>query len=166
MRLQTARIGILALALVAATAPARISAEQKDKAAEILAQSRKAIGGGKLDSLKTFSAEATAQRNVGTMQMTSDVELLLALPDKYMRSESSSGGPMAMSSTNGFNGDKPLARAGRTGGGGGAMVFVMGPGGAMPGEKPTPEQQAEMDKAALRSARQDVSRLIDRKSVV
>lgn len=158
MRFQTVSFGVLALALAVTAAPAGLSAQPKDKAADILAQARKAIGGSKLDSLKTFSADATAQRNVGTMQMTSDVELLLALPDKYLRSDASTGGPMSISSNSGFNGDKPLARAGRAGGGG--MVFVMGPGGAMPGEKPTPEQQAEMDKVALRSARQDISRLM------
>jgi hypothetical protein len=159
MRFQMATLGAAALAIVAAGAPARVAAQPADKAAEILAQARKAIGGGKLDALKTFSAEAKAQRNVGTMQMNSEVELVLAMPDKYLRSESSAGGPMNFSSTSGFNGSRPLAHT-SSAGGGGAMVFRMGPGGAMPGEKPTPEQQAEMDKVALRVARQDVSRLM------
>lgn len=158
MRFQTATLGAAALAIVAFGAPARVAA-QPDKAAEILAQARKAIGGNKLDALKTFSAEARTQRNVGTMQMTSEVELLLAMPDKYMRSESSSGGPVNFSSTTGFNGNRPLAHT-SSAGGGGAMVFRMGPGGPAPGEKPTPEQQAEMDKVALRVARHDVTRLM------
>ena len=44
---------------------------------------RKAIGDKKLDALKTLSVEASVQRNVNTMQMTSEVEILLELPDKY-----------------------------------------------------------------------------------
>jgi hypothetical protein len=159
MRIQMATLGAAALAIVVAGPPARAAAQQPDKAAGILAQARTAIGGGKLDALKTFSAEARTQRNVGTMQMTSEVELMLAMPDKYMRSETSSGGPMNFSSTTGFNGSRPLAHT-SSAGGGGAMVIRMGPGGPVPGEKPTPEQQAEMDKVALRVARQDVSRLM------
>ena len=158
MRLHTLGIGLVALAIVAAGTPAQLAAEQPDKAADILAQARKAIGAGKLESLKTFSAEGRTQRNVGAMQLNAEVELLLALPDKYLRSESSAGGPVNFSSTSGFNGDRPLARTGT--GAHGGMVVVMGPGGAAPGQTPTPEQQAEMDRVALRVARQDASRLM------
>ena len=160
MRLQTVSFGILALSLAIAGRPARIDASAGDKAADVLAQARKAIGGGKLDSLKTFSAEARTQRNVGTFQINADVELALAMPDKYMRSDSSSGGPVNFSSTTGFSGDRPLARSGGAAHGGGAMVIQMGPGGPAFGEKPTPEQQAEIDRVALRAARQDLSRLM------
>jgi hypothetical protein len=159
MRFQTLRFGLFALAIVAAGSLARLGAHEADKAADVLAHARKAIGGGKLDGMKTFSAEAKTQRNVGTFQMNADVEVLLAMPDKYLRAESSSGGPMNFSSTTGFNGDRPLAHAGSVAGGG-AMVFRMGPGAPPPGEKPTPEQQAQMDTAALRASRQDVSRLM------
>lgn len=159
MRFPTMSSGLLALAVLASAAPLQLSAQEADRAADILARTRKAIGGARLDSLKTFSAEAKTQRNVGTFQMNAEIELLLAMPDKYLRAETSSGGPVNFSSTSGFNGDRPLAHA-SSGGGGGAMVFRMGPGGPVTGEKPTPEQQAEMDKAALRAARQDVSRMM------
>lgn len=159
MRLQTFGFGLIALAIVAG-APGRLAAGQSDTAAEILAQARQAIGGGKLESLKTFSAEAKTQRNVGTMQMSAELELMLVMPDKYLRSETSAGGPVNFSSTSGFNGDRTLTRTGSAGHGGGAMVFMLGPGSPAPGQKPTPEQQAEMDKVALRMARQDASRLM------
>ena len=69
------------LALVlAAAAPA---GAQDAKAAEILAASRKAIGNNKLDALKTLSVQASVQRNVGSMQMQTESEILLELPDKY-----------------------------------------------------------------------------------
>ena len=101
MRLQTVSFGILALALAGVGPSARIGASTGDKAADVLAQARKAIGGGKLDSLKTFSAEAKTQRNLGTFQMSADLELLLAMPDKYMRMDSSSGGPASRISSSG-----------------------------------------------------------------
>lgn len=149
-----------ALVLTAATvSPAR--AQQDAKAGEILAQTRKALGGKKLEGLKSVSLDVAMARNVNNMQMTSGVEMHIELPDKYVRLEEPRGGmPIAM--TSGFNGDKAIL----PGGGsvsmqGGAMVFRMGPGGPVPeGTKPTPEQQAEMNKAALRSQKMEVSRLM------
>ena len=70
----------------------------------MLAAARKAIGDKKLDALKTLSVEAQVQRNVGAMQMTTDTEILLELPDRYLRSDTSSG-PMSGGFTTGFNGD-------------------------------------------------------------
>ena len=49
--------------------PAPAGAQERDKAAEILAAARKAIGDKKLDALKTLSVQASVQRNVGSMQM-------------------------------------------------------------------------------------------------
>lgn len=152
-----------AAALAIAAGSMTATAAGNDKAADVLAATRKAIGQKKLDSLETFSMEAKVQRNVGNFQLSSEVELLLELPDKYVRSDATSGGPINFSSVTGFNGDRALLRANAPGmGGGGTMVVRMGPGGAaMPpgGEKPTPEQQEQMNAMAVRSARQDLSRL-------
>ena len=83
----------LALAAVIAFAqPVAFIAQEVGKAAEILAAARKAIGDKKLDGLKTFSLQSALQRNVQTMQISSDIEILLDLPDKYLRSEVSGGG--------------------------------------------------------------------------
>ena len=65
--------------------------------------------------------------------------------------------------TTGFNGDRPLKAAAAPGiGPGGAMIIRMGPSGAMPGptEKPTPEQQQQIDRTVVRSSRQELSRLM------
>ena len=134
------------------------------KATDVLTAARKAIGDKKLDALKTLSVEASVQRNVNTMQMTSDVEILLELPDKYVRSEVGSG-PMSMTMSSGFIGDKAIRPANATSMAGGAMIIRMGPGpgpgGPMPsGEKPTPEEQERIDRQMLRSARADISRLM------
>ena len=143
--------------LVGATAT---TAAKDDKAVEILAATRKAIG--KLDSLKGLSVQATLQRNVGSFQSQSDVEMLLEMPDKYLRSDAVSSG-MNMTLTTGFNGDKAIMPAGMRVMPGGAMVVSMGPGGSMHApetEKPTPEQLEAANKASLRNYRQELSRLM------
>jgi hypothetical protein len=153
-----------AIALIMALAFARTVTAQDAKAAEVLAGARKAIGGKKLDTLSSLSVQATAQRNVGNFQMTSNLELLLGLPDKYVRSESSNSAMVSMSNTMGFNGERPIKSAAQAGmpAGGGMMIRMGGPGVAMgsSGEKPTPEQQAQLDKQLVGSARQEISRLM------
>jgi hypothetical protein len=141
-----------------------IGAQEDTRASEVLASTRKALGGGTLESLRSLSVQATVQRNVGDFQIASELELLLELPDKYMRSEASSGPIGAMSNNMGFNGDRPLkstASAGMTPGGG--MVIRMGgPGAALPAgaEKPTPEQQQQIDRQIVRSSRHEIGRLL------
>jgi len=156
----------LALAAVIAFAqPVAFIAQEIGKAAEILAAARKAIGDKKLDTLKTFSVQSALQRNVQTMQVSSDVEILLDLPDKYLRTEASTGGGMIMAAggTSGFNGDRPLQKPNAGGMPGGGMVIRMGgPGGLSSGdgEKPTPEQLTAMSKAMVRSSQTEASRLM------
>jgi hypothetical protein len=134
---------------------------QQDKAAEVMANTRKAIGGKKLEGMKGFSVQAKVQRNLGAMQIATESEFVLEMPDKYLRSDTMTGGPMNVSTAMGFNGETPLARFNAPGMAGG-MARMIGPGGPMPGsnEKPTPEQQEQMNATALRAARQDISRLM------
>src|SRR5258705_1040400 len=127
----------LALAAVIAFAqPVAFIAQEAGKAAEILAAARKAIGDRKLDTLKTFSVQSALQRNVQTMQLNSDVEIVLDLPDKYLRSEASNsaGGSMMITAgggVSGFNGDRPLQKmnAGGSMPGGGMVIRMGGPTG-------------------------------------
>jgi hypothetical protein len=158
MRVQIIRFTTAITLACAVSVPAQA---QDAKAAEILAQTRKALGGKKLDALKGASIEADMARNVNNMQMSSKVEMHLEMPDKYVRIEESRGG-MGIVMNNGFNGDKAiLPGGGNVSMQGGAMVFRMGPGGPVAdGAKPTPEQQAEMNKAALRSQKMEISRLM------
>jgi hypothetical protein len=158
MRKQTAVV--CALALVT-TIGIRAASAQDAKAAEILAKTRQALGGAKLDSLKSLAVEAASQRNMGQMQMAGDIEILLEMPDKYLRSENSRG-PMSMTMNTGFNGDKAILPAGVSMAGGGTMVIRMGPGGPIGGDAPklTDEQKAELNKGSLRSARVELSRLM------
>ena len=157
---------VSAAAAIAFAQPVAYLAQEAGKAAEIIAAARKAIGAAKLDSLKTFSLESTVDRNVGNMQMSSDVEIVLDLPDKYLRAETPGGGGgrmvVAGGGVTGFNGDKPLQNlraAGMSPGGG--MVFRMGSGGPMPPtEKLTDEQVATLSKQVVRGSRAEISRLM------
>lgn len=172
----------LIVALVAAASFSKPALAQ-DKAAEVLANMRKAIGAGKLDNLKTFSFEAKTARNVGTRQMTGESEIYLELPDKYLRVESITA-PIAASFQSGFNGDKLITPSGGgmmgggpvmimngvpAGGGGGAMTMTIRGGAEMAaagggpgrgGAAPTPEQQQMMNNAAIRGQRVELSRMM------
>jgi len=155
--------GAIAFTLIVALTPVRAqNANPEGKAADVLAAARKAIGNNKLDALKTFSLQAAMQRNLGTMQMQADVEMFLELPDKYVRTDVSSG-MMNMTTSTGFNGDKPILPAGaRAMPGGGMMITMDGPPGATAHDapKPTAEELEQMNKASLRNYRQDISRLM------
>lgn len=139
-------------------------AQDDKKAGEVLAATRKAIGGKRLESLESLGLQAAAQRNVGDFQMKSDLELFLELPDKYVRSETSSNPMINMTNTLGFSGDRPVKSAAQGMSPGGGMLIRMGgpgPGGpGAPAEKPTPEQQQEIDRQMVRAARHEISRLM------
>jgi hypothetical protein len=159
--MRTTSVLLLAGGLAAMTGSALAArAAGEDKALETLAAARKAIGDGKLESLRTFSVEATVQRNIGNMQMNSETEIFVSLPDKYLRSDVSSGGMMSMTSRTGFNGSTAIRPEGASMLPGGGMVIRMGAGGPMPQEKLTPEAEQEMNRMMLRSARSEISRLM------
>ena len=158
-------------AAIAFAQPVAFLAQEAGRAAGILAAARKAIGGAKLDAMKTFSVQSSVQRNAGSMQINSDVEIVLDLPDKYLRSEmpqSSGGGMMGVISmaggVSGFNGDRSLMKPGGNNmAPGGGMVIRMGPGGSLGEEnkeKPTPEQLEQMNRTLVRNGQVEASRLM------
>jgi hypothetical protein len=150
---------VIALALAGATQLVRAAGDDS-KAAQVLASARKAIGDKKLDSLKTFSVEASLQRNLAAMQVASEVEILIELPDKYLRTDTGSG-PMSGGMSMGFIGDKPIRPANSGMPAGGGLIIRMGPGGPLPGgEKLSPEEQAKADAVMVRSTRAEVSRMM------
>lgn len=160
---------VTAAAAIAFAQPVTYLAQEANKAVEILAAARKAIGDKKLDAMKTFSVQSSLQRNVNNMQMNSDVEIVLDLPDKYLRQETPSGGSgmmmVAGGGVSGFNGDRPLQKiqGGSSMPAGGGMIIRMGGGPGMldgSGEKPTPEQIEQMTKSILRGSRVEASRLM------
>ena len=161
-----ALVSIVLAAAIAFARPIAFIAQEAGKTAQILADARKAIG--RLDSLKTFSVQSNVQHNVGGMQIPSEVEILLELPDKYLRSDVMNAGPGMIihgGGTMGFNGNKPIQKMDGAGmpAGGGLQIRVMGPNGPVtsgPAEKPTPEEIEERKRAMVRSSQTEASRLM------
>jgi hypothetical protein len=158
---------VMTAAAIAFAQPVAYFAQEVNKAAAIIAAARKAIGGGRLDTLKTFSVDASVERNLSNMRMASDVEIVLDLPDKYLRQDTPSGGGGGMmviagGGLSGFNGDKPLQKiqGGMSSGPGGAVIRMTGPVSTSSGDKPTPEQLEQISRAAVRTARTEASRLM------
>jgi hypothetical protein len=126
---------LLSLGVTAcANAPTVLLAAAADTALEdVLAAAREALGGDRVASVTGLSAEGTYRRSLGPREMAGDLELALALPDRYIRVETFSftGDPGSrMIRSLGFNKDQALD--GFTGGGGpgGGMVMrFAGPGG-------------------------------------
>src|SRR5688572_25642598 len=92
-------------------APAAAPAPSDPKALEVLAKVREAIGGdAKIAALKTVSFEGTYRRVMGEQDMTGDLELYFALPDKFQRIEQLPGfgpnptGPRIAQTFNGTEG--------------------------------------------------------------
>ena len=156
---------VAAAAAIAFAQPVAYLAQEANKAVEILAAARKAIGAKKLDTLKTFSVEAGLQRNLNNAQINSDVEILLDLPDKYLRQETPLGGGMMLAGggLSGFSGDRPLQKVNAGGplAGGGMMIRMGGSASfGQPGEKPTPEQLEQLQRTLVRSGQVEASRLM------
>src|SRR5688572_17820808 len=160
MRTKILYFVFVAVVVALASAPV-VFGQQSDRAAQVIALSRKAIGDKKLEALKTMSLQATVQRNVNTMQLSTDTEILIEMPDKYVRSDqSNTPGIVTGGMSNGFNGEKSIqpVQGGLPVGG---FVIRMGPGGPAPAqpEKLSPEEQEKVEKSVVRGAKQELSRL-------
>jgi hypothetical protein len=113
------------------------------RATEILKQAREAIGGEqRLQKLEALHINGQYRRVLGERQLAGDREISILLPNKYLVEDSMNPGGLstAMINTRGLNGEH--AWSGSSGGGGGMIFRMGGPGGAQLG----PEQM----EAALR----------------
>jgi hypothetical protein len=151
----------VAVALVAAGS--MLAAQGRD-VNQVLAGARTALGGPKLDAVKTLTAVGRTVRALpnGT-SAESEFELALELPDKYlMRSVLAAMGNMSVYRMSGFNGgqvieeiDRPPSLAG-----GGMVVVRFGvPGGAVDPEKMTAEEKADFDQKRLIANKKEFARL-------
>ena len=141
------------------------------KAAAILAETRKALGGEKkLVSLKGLSMRAEFRREVGGPaamagggatfvmmggggavgggggQMTGSIEIDVLFPDKFYRAETSTGG-LAMTRVDGFEGSRPFFE-----------MQSSSPGTRIVADNGANDPQRE--KAALRRTNSDLGRLL------
>ncbi len=94
--------------VAAATTVAVLSGQAQDpaaKAAAILAESRKAIGGDdKLAAIKTLEIKGTARRNATDMNLEGDMTIVMELPGKYLRKEAIFLGNAGIDIVEGLNG--------------------------------------------------------------
>ena len=107
------------------------------RALEILKQAREAIGGEqRLKSLEGLYINGKYRRVFGEREMGGDREISIALPNKYLIEDALNAGGLsvAITTTRGLNGDHVWS--GTSGGGGGMVIRMGGPGGA----QATPEQ--------------------------
>jgi hypothetical protein len=146
---------VLVVALALAVTSVFSVAGQQDKAADVLKEMRKALGGDKFESLKTLSLEGPFQRDAGMRQMTGTNALTMQLPDRMYRSEE-------IELPGGMSAERIFALAGTTawedqkqrGGMGGGMQIVMaGPGG----RELSPEA---IEEARLRRMRTEMMRYL------
>jgi hypothetical protein len=152
---RTRRSLALAVTLLAALAPARPATAADEKAAEVLGQVRKALGGQRLEKMESLAITGTYRRTFGEREMSGDLELALQLPDKFLRMETFGPDPSnPVRRFSGFNGTTTLES---TSGGGGGMMFRQMTGPGPDGRESTPEEIAQR---RLRAAKRDFARLL------
>lgn len=128
---------ILTLILSSAT----VALADDARAQEILKQARQAIGGDEqLQKIQGLQINGQYRRVFGERQMGGEREISILLPNKYLVEDAMNAGGLstAMINFRGLNGDK--AWSGNSGGGGGMIFRMGGPGG----QQPSPEQMEAM----------------------
>jgi hypothetical protein len=149
-----------AIAVIAAEA---LTLGQGKDPNQILAETRAALGGDKLASVKALSGSGRLLRSMPNgNSMENEFEVFMDLPDKYlMHSVIAAMGNMSVYRNTGFNGGQVIEDIDRPPNlsGGNVIIRFAGPGGAMDPEKMTPEQKAEADRQRLLSNKKDFARL-------
>lgn len=141
---------ILAAALFAAHPLEGLAQDAASRAAAVLAEARKALGGDeKVRGVKTLHASGDYRRAMGEMQMEGELELLVEPPGRFRRNEAIGlSGGATMVRTEVLNGDEVWDDSSQRGGMGGHMTMVLrGPGG----REMSPEQIDEMRRQARRA---------------
>lgn len=136
------KILLLLIVVISATTPVLAD----PRADEILKQAREAIGGEqKLLTIQGLILTGKYRRVLGDRQMGGDREISISLPGKYSVEDAMNPGGMstAMINTRAMNGDRAWTESS---GGGGGMVFRMGGPG---GQQLTPEQMEAALKRAI-----------------
>ena len=113
------------LAIVFACGTIGLAGEQTpaERAAKVLADARAAMGGAKLDAIKTLQAHGRTRRVRGNNLVPIEFEIALELPDKYLRADEFPAEELDPTSS-GFNGD--------------SLVQVPPPAAAPAGGRPMP----------------------------
>ena len=118
-------------------------AKDDARAQEILKQARQAIGGEEqLQKIQGLQIHGQYRRVFGERQMGGDRDISILLPNKYLVEDAMNAGGLstAMINTRALNGER--AWTGNSGGGGGMIFRMAGPGGA----QMSPEQMEAMQR--------------------
>jgi hypothetical protein len=131
------------LVAVAVVVEAAAMSSQAPDAARVLADMRQALGGdAALNGVKTFSVDGSESRNIGgSRRIESNIEMLCALPDRFIYARTQTGIPFEITITDGFAGDDPIR-----------IIDSHGRPGPKDISSPAPSPQAE---AARRKAEAD-----------
>lgn len=117
--------------------PVYAAEQAADQAGKVLADMRKALGGAKVEQVKSLSLEGPFRRSMGQRQMEGSITMVLVGPDKMHRLEEMEMGPATIERTQALNGETSWTDMQNRGGMGGGMQIMMrdGPPGA-PGADP------------------------------
>jgi hypothetical protein len=119
---------------------------------DLLLHVREALGGARLAAIQGLLVEGTFRRQLGDREMSGDLEIAIALPDKFLRTERFGPDPVnPVQRAVGVNGDLLLDRVS---GGGANVMFRTGP----PGGRQLSEEDIRVRR--LREARRDFARLL------
>jgi hypothetical protein len=130
------------LALILLCAPAAFADDAR--AQEILKRARQAIGGEEqLQKIQGLQIHGQYRRVFGERQMGGDRDISILLPNKYLVEDAMNAGGLstAIISTRALNGEK--AWSGNSGGGGGMIFRMAGPGAS---QQMSPEQMEAMQR--------------------
>ncbi|MGE5245328.1 MAG: hypothetical protein ACM3SQ_13950 [Betaproteobacteria bacterium] len=119
------------------------------RAADLLKQARAALGGeAALAAVKGLTCSGTFRRDAGGRDLSGDIKIDLAIPDRYLQTESMNPvGDATIVVERGVNGDTLLSRSRTLGGAPGMMLRIATPD--------TPDARAQ----AVRAAKADLTRL-------
>ena len=119
--MQFKRVGAVSLVLAAAVGASVHAGQAQDpaaKAASLLAEARKAIGGeDKLAAIKTLEIKGTARRGATDVNLEGDMTIVMELPGKYLRKEQILLGNAGIDIVEGLNGTESWEEQKFSGGG-------------------------------------------------
>ena len=158
----TRQLGV-GVAVTLAAAGSMLAAQGRD-VNQLLAGARTALGGPKLEAVKTLTAVGRTVRALpnGTSS-ESEFEVAVELPDKYlMRSVLAAMGNMSVYRNSGFNGGQVIDEIDRPpslSGGGVMHIRIAGPGGVTDPEKLTAEEKADYEQKRLVANKKEFAKL-------
>ena len=135
--------------------PVYAAEQAAEQAATVLAEMRKALGGSKVEQVKSLSVEGPFRRTMGQRDMEGTIALVLVGPDKMHRLEEMQMGPATIERTQALNGETSWTDMQNRGGMGGGMQIVMregppgGPGGPAPDPAEAEKRRTTMFKAEM-----------------